>query len=165
MMLALSPLPLRIGGYEMKTVLKKRLGIAMRYMMENFYENFTLDEVSYEARIDKWYLCRAFYQQFGMTPFRWLWLFRLYVAKEYMTMMPNVTMTHVAFSCGFKSVAHFSRFFKANVGCSPSAYQRSLSTDSFRQSYRFYTDLYDQENNVVVKKAYEKIINLHPPKF
>jgi transcriptional regulator GlxA family with amidase domain len=145
----------------MNIVLKKRLGIAVKYMMENFYEDLSLEDVAREARVDRWYLCRTFQKRFGMTPMRWLWLFRIYVAKEYMAMMPKASMTHVAFSCGFQSVAHFSRSFKSNLGCSPSEFKRSLNSDISQPTYNLYTDLYNKEDNFVLKKAFDKIISQH----
>jgi AraC-like DNA-binding protein len=40
-------------------------------------------------------------------------------------MEPDQSLTDVARSTGFESVAHFSRFFKEKVGTTPSQYRKT----------------------------------------
>ena len=93
------------------------------YVMENFAEEITLEDMSSTVGISRFSLCRAFQRRFKVTPMRWLWNFRAILAFEFIALEPRWSLTDIAFSCGFTSSAHFSRFFKATFKCSPSQHR------------------------------------------
>jgi len=104
------------------------LDTIIAYVMENFAEEITLEEMSATVGISKFSLCRSFQRRFKATPMRWLWTFRAILAFEFIALEPRWSLTDIAFSCGFTSSAHFSRFFKATFKCSPSQHRmRSLA--------------------------------------
>lgn len=97
----------------------------IEYVMVNFAEEITLEDLSNAASMSRFNLCRRFQQECGVTPMRWLWAFRTLLAAEFMTLDPYWSLTDVAFSCGFTSSAHFSRSFKQQFKMSPSAYRKT----------------------------------------
>lgn len=94
------------------------------YVIENFSENVTLASMSEHVRMSRFSLCRAFQRRFGISPMRWLWIFRTVVAHEFIRLEPRWSLTDVAFYCGFTSSAHFSRFFKKVYGYTASDLRR-----------------------------------------
>jgi AraC-like DNA-binding protein len=129
----------RIRGHNVSTDYSKIAGNAdhradnmlepiVAYVMENFAEEISLEDLSATVGISRFSLCRAFQRRFKVTPMRWLWTFRAILAFEFIALEPRWSLTDIAFSCGFTSSAHFSRFFKATFKCSPSQHRiRSLS--------------------------------------
>jgi len=103
------------------------------YVMENFAEEISLEDMSSTVGISRFSLCRAFQRQFKVTPMRWLWTFRAILAFEFIALEPRWSLTDIAFSCGFTSSAHFSRLFKSVFKCSPSQH-RSQALQALRQS-------------------------------
>ncbi len=101
----------------------KLLETIVAYVMENFAEEITLEDMSATVGISRFSLCRAFQRRFKVTPMRWLWTFRAILAFEFIALEPRWSLTDIAFSCGFTSSAHFSRFFKSIFKCSPSQHR------------------------------------------
>ena len=58
----------------------------------------------------------------GTTPMRWIWQARLQLARTLLDGNPVRRVTDVAFECGFRDAAHFSRSFKARFGMSPASF-------------------------------------------
>ena len=54
---------------------------------------------------------RKFQHFYGMTPMRWLWEFRTFLAAELISKAPHLSLATVADKCGFATLAHFSRRF------------------------------------------------------
>jgi transcriptional regulator GlxA family with amidase domain len=71
----------------------------------------TLRKVAHVSGMSLATLNRKFQHFYGMTPMRWLWEFRTFLAAELITMAPHLTLATVADKCGFATLAHFSRRF------------------------------------------------------
>jgi len=68
--------------------------------------------------------CRTLNRLFapsGTTPMRWIWQQRLLHARKLLSGDIDRRVTDVAFECGFREAAHFSRSFKARFGASPAS--------------------------------------------
>jgi AraC family transcriptional regulator len=94
------------------------------YVLANFAEEISLDDLAREAGLSRFNFCRRFHRECGLPPMRWLWTFRAALAAEFIAIDPRWSLTDVAFSCGFTSSAHFSRSFRAAYGMSPSQYRK-----------------------------------------
>jgi hypothetical protein len=64
-------------------------------------------------------LNRKFQHFYGMTPMRWLWEFRTFLAAELITKAPHLPLATVADKCGFATLAHFSRRFHGTFNQPP----------------------------------------------
>jgi AraC-like DNA-binding protein len=80
--------------------------------------------VGYIARVlgcTRRYLHMSFAET-GTTASRTIWQMRLERARHSLSepSAKSLSVTEIAFACGFSSSAHFSRLFKERFGCSPS---------------------------------------------
>jgi transcriptional regulator GlxA family with amidase domain len=94
--------------------------LVLEYVAENFAEEITLDDMAAAAGLSRFSLCRWFQRRFGVSPVRWLWMFRALLAHELISLEPRWSLTDIAFATGFTSSAHFSRFFRQVFGMPPS---------------------------------------------
>ena len=120
----------------------------LAYVIENFAEELSLDDLANAARLSKFNFCRRFAKEAGTTPMRWVWIFRVLLAAEFIKLDPRWSLTDVAFSCGFASSAHFSRLFKQVMGIAPSTLrheQQSLSSRP-RVTSNSFEDLFVANN-------------------
>src|SRR5205823_12673028 len=81
------------------------------------------------AYVSEAHLIRTFRATFGETPHRYLQRRRVERAM-FMLRESDSTVTEICFDVGFMSLGTFSRTFREIVGCSPSAYRDSATTDA-----------------------------------
>jgi transcriptional regulator GlxA family with amidase domain len=70
---------------------------------------------------------RDFQSHYKMPPSRWIRRRKLEKAKELLT-ATNMTVTHICYTLGFESIAHFSRLFKSYFGYPPSGSRMQKTT-------------------------------------
>lgn len=112
------------------------------HMIENFSEGMNLDELSEVAQVSKFNLCRSFRRRYGVPPMRWLWVFRVLLAAEFIKIAPEWSLTDIAFTCGFSSSAHFSRNFSAVMKRPPSSFRRRLQKNNYINTVNFSGSAY-----------------------
>lgn len=126
------------------------------YVLVNFAEEMTLDDLATAATMSKFNLCRRFQQECGITPMRWLWSFRTLLAAEFIALDPFWSLTDVAFSCGFTSSAHFSRSFRQVFKMSPSAFRKAKQAERHRSQAQTGGATYDNlfvHNEAIILRA------------
>ena len=97
---------------------------AVLFIEENYMNHISLSDIIGAAGADHSTLTELLKSSTGMTAMQYLMNHRVIVAKKYLvyTDMPIKT---VAMRCGFKTVQHFSRVFKAHVGDTPALFRKS----------------------------------------
>jgi len=129
----------------------------INYITEEFAEEITLEDLAEVAEVSSFQLCRIYNKNMGITPIRWLWLFRIHLAYEYITLIPECSLTDIAFSCGYSSSAHFSRFFRKIYGVSPSDFRKQcLLSDKISDNTSFFQIL-SGDLKCKVKQVIQKI--------
>ncbi|MDD4835819.1 MAG: AraC family transcriptional regulator [Dethiosulfovibrio sp.] len=97
-----------------------RIKDVVDFLESNYGEPVTLDLLSSAAGISKYRLIRAFNEQIGISPHRYLETVRINRARKLLAEgMPTVD---VAYSTGFHDQSHFSNCFKKLLGITPSSY-------------------------------------------
>lgn len=82
--------------------------------------DITIQEVADVAKYSTFYFTRYFKNATGMTFGRFLSSFRVKVAEKKYLLEEDLTVTDIAFKCGFNSIKTFNRvFFKIIKGCTP----------------------------------------------
>lgn len=87
-------------------------------METNFCHNLPLEAFARMCQRSLSTFKREFRQHYGVTPARWLIARRLDCAAQ-MLRTTSMSVTEVAFECGFEELSHFSRAFKARFGRPP----------------------------------------------
>lgn len=96
------------------------------YIREHYPEKITLDQLSDNVGINKYYLIRLFKQKTGLSPIDYLIHVRLAEAEKLLA-KSNVTISKISDLVGFHSPSHFSKSFKESNHCTPSAYRKKYS--------------------------------------
>lgn len=105
-----------------------RLRQLIQWTHEHYQEHISLDMVSQQMNISKFYLCKYFKQTTNMTYLTYLNQVRLEKAVQRLRLGRNVT--ECAAECGFDSVSYFVQLFKRTLGCTPGQYIRLNGNES-----------------------------------
>lgn len=96
------------------------------YLERCYHEPVTLDAIAAELHLTKTYVSNLFKDVTGTTVFQYLYNRRINQAKIQFRLDPHMPVTKVGKAVGFAHPAHFTRVFKAAVGCTPDAYRRRM---------------------------------------
>ncbi len=103
----------------------KRIGKAVRYIQENFATHLRLSQIARESAMSPSSFERTFKKEMGTTYVKFLSRFRISKAAG-MLEEGNLSISEVAFACGFTNPYHFCRMFKRTMQVSPRNYRKSL---------------------------------------
>ncbi|MDW6093411.1 MULTISPECIES: helix-turn-helix transcriptional regulator [Vibrio] len=98
------------------------------YVIENISMEISLDDISEEVDASKYEICRLFNEVYKTSPMRWIWDIRIALAKEYIEIAPDWSLTDISNACGYSSLAHFSRSFSKAHQITPLKYKHSITT-------------------------------------
>lgn len=79
------------------------------------------------AGYSKYYFHHLFQRMIGENVNEYVLRLRLQKARRLLAFQPEMTLTDVAFECGFQSLTHFSRTFAQKVGMNPSHYRKRIA--------------------------------------
>ncbi len=99
-----------------------RIGNIYNYIMQNYSEPITLEDVAMEAYMTPESFCRYFKKHTGHTFISFLNEIRINEACKKLTAHKFESISTVAYKCGFKSITNFNRVFKCVIGISPREY-------------------------------------------
>lgn len=111
--------------YEGSPQLNPSLMHVKEYIDCNYTNKISLDILSKQFHIDKFYLTRRFREEFGVPIIHYYNSTRIAAAKRLLKDMHSVTQT--ASMLGFDNIYTFSRFFKRGTGFSPKAYAKQTN--------------------------------------
>ncbi|WP_298532866.1 AraC family transcriptional regulator [uncultured Algibacter sp.] len=95
----------------------------LKELEENLSENWTIEKMAQSAGVG---LTRFTYhckQLTNLTPMRYLNIRRLEMAKKILLEHPKLTISEVAYTCGFTTSQYFSTVFKKHEKSSPNEYR------------------------------------------
>lgn len=99
-----------------------RIGNIYNYIMKNYSEPITLEDVAKAAYMTPESFCRYFKKHTGHTFISFLNEIRINEACKKLTAHKFESVSTVAYKCGFKSITNFNRVFKCVIGTSPREY-------------------------------------------
>jgi AraC-like DNA-binding protein len=99
-----------------------RIGNIYNFIMQNYSEPITLDDVAKAAYMTPESFCRYFKKHTGHTFISFLNEMRINEACKKLTAHKFENISTVAYKCGFKSITNFNRVFKFVIGVSPREY-------------------------------------------
>ena len=109
-----------------------RVNRAIDHALRHLAEPLPLADLARAASFSPFHFHRIFTALMGETVHAFVKRIRLERALHLMSHRPQITLTEVAFACGFSSSSDFSRSFRARYGVSP----RGLDLDRFRAERR-----------------------------
>ena len=106
--------------HDEKKVLK--LKAVLKYIRENFSRCITLEDMSTAASFSPKYFCRFFKDMTGTTPINYLMAYRIERAARKL-LGSDLSVTQIAYDCGFNDLSYFIKTFKAFKHVSPKDYR------------------------------------------
>ncbi len=101
---------------------------ACLFIDENYEKHITLNQLCEHSGMSKSTLLRTFTKFKGVTPYRYIQAVRISKAKE--LLKNGVPLADAAIITGFSDQSHFSNFFHAFMGFSPSVYGHMFKGDN-----------------------------------
>lgn len=101
---------------------------AATYVREHYRDPISLEDAATAAGVSGAHLARAWRKEIGCSVGDALKTLRLAEAKRLLA-DGNRTVLDVALKCGFGSVEHFHRTFRAHQGSSPDAWRRAMTEE------------------------------------
>lgn len=95
-----------------------------RYIDLHFKETLTLEQLSEEAHMNKYYLSHAFKREYGISPINYM-ISRRIDESKYLLAETDLSMSQIAQLLGFSSLSYFSQVFRKIHGSSPMEFRQS----------------------------------------
>lgn len=108
-----------ISRDEMTEIMKK----VLIYMEEHYMNPIRLEDFADVAGLNPQYFCRQFKKFSGESPMKYLLHYRLRRAGQ-MLASTTLTVTDIAFECGFHNLGHFMTEFRKMMGMTPNSYRK-----------------------------------------
>ncbi len=109
-----------------------RIGKAIAFLETNYAEKISLPQLAATSHLSERQFCRIFKQCLGRSPIEHLLEVRIQHASSLLRESP-MSVTEIAFACGFSDGNYFTRCFKKHLKQSPTQYRqkaRALSIPS-----------------------------------
>lgn len=95
---------------------------AIKFIASNYKEELSIDRICAEVGFSKYYFCKLFKQQMGVSVHQYVNEFRINKAKELLA-YSKLSVTSIAEQVGFKTTLTFLRAFERIVHMTPSEYR------------------------------------------
>ena len=118
--------PLTATEINHQNSVEQKLQVVQTYIEQNLGEKLTLDIISQQVNLSKYYLCRLFFKHLDISPHQYIIQRRVNKSKQLLKQEQTMQIVDIALTCGFASHSHLNRQFSKNVGMSPKAYRNSL---------------------------------------
>lgn len=92
---------------------------AIGYIKANFDEALTVEKIASAVNMSKYYFCREFHRETGLTVVKYINNLRCREAEKLLH-RGKYTVSEVARMCGFENLSYFTRTYKSIIGCTPS---------------------------------------------
>ena len=95
----------------------------LNYLNVHFCEEFTIDDVAREFRINKSYLSHLFRENVGTS--LWNYVLQLRLQQFNSLMKSDTAFEELCYQVGFRNYANFFRLYKKHMGMTPSQYRKN----------------------------------------
>lgn len=101
-----------------------KLRDAVLYIESRFDESITLPDIAKAAGMNHTTLTALMKEELGLTAIEYLMKYRITVAEKQLE-FTSVPIKDIANMTGFKTVQHFSRVFKSQIGATPAEFRKN----------------------------------------
>ncbi|WP_026754469.1 AraC family transcriptional regulator [Sediminibacter sp. Hel_I_10] len=113
--------------FETETQDSNKIDIVYKHINENFKNHISLDEIADKVSMTVPAFCRYFKKSTGKTFTKLVNQYRVVHATKLLS-ESQMSITDVAFECGFNNFSHFNKLFKEFTGKSASKYRGEMIT-------------------------------------
>jgi AraC family transcriptional regulator len=114
--------PVRSLSKSVENLAPWRVAKAKALLLELMSEQSTIQKVAKECAVSRSHFSRAFRNTTGFPPH--VWLRREKISKaESLLKQRNISISEVAYVCGFSDQSYFTRVFRASHGVTPKQWQ------------------------------------------
>lgn len=99
---------------------------------KNLSENWTIERMAESAGVGVTRFTHHCKQLTNLTPMRYLTIKRLGLSKKILKENTDLTISDVAYMCGFATSQYFATVFKKHEKCSPNEYRSKSAIDNFQ---------------------------------
>ena len=103
--------------------IKNKISDVIEYINKNIDQKLSLDTISKNTNISKYYLCHTFCDAVGMTVFEYIEFVRMSKAKQLLS-ETNESISYIATLTGYDSCAYFGKVFKTRENITPTQYRK-----------------------------------------
>ena len=125
---------LNIADYRTRAEIFRRVTIAKDFMLSNYNQPITLEDISSNACISAPHLFRTFKQTFQYSPHQYLTRIRLDNARH-MLKNTKYSLNEIVSMVGFTCPSTFIKLFKREFGFTPRHYRIGEHSDSAESNY------------------------------
>ena len=106
--------------YKAETYTKRAeiISPALSKIFKDYNEKITVEELAKLCSVSKYYFCRLFKEETGLSVIQYIISYRISIAETMLKSTDN-SVENVAYSCGFDDVSYFYRTYKKLKGVSP----------------------------------------------
>lgn len=107
---------------DMTPAQENNINAAIKFISMNYKEELSIETISNNIGFSKYYFCKIFKQQMGVTIHQYVNEFRINKAKELLA-YSKLSINSIASQVGFKTTLTFLRAFERSVHMTPSEYR------------------------------------------
>jgi len=100
-----------------------KLKNVLSFIRSNYDKQITLDDMAISAGMSPKYFCYFFRDMTRKTPIEYLNMYRIEKASRKL-LNSDLSVTDIAFSCGFNDLSYFIKTFKALKGITPAKFRK-----------------------------------------
>lgn len=104
----------------------KRMSAVFEFVMNHFDQKIVLEDISTIANMTPNAFCKYFKQRTNKTFFKFLTEVRIENACKFLTNQSQLSITDIAYACGFFNVSNFNRKFKEIKGITPTKFRKKV---------------------------------------
>lgn len=107
---------------ELTPAQESNINAALKFITANYKDELSIETISNKIGFSKYYFCKIFKQQMGVTVHQYVNEFRITKAKELLA-YSRLSVNSIASRVGFKTTLTFLRAFERLVHMTPSEYR------------------------------------------
>lgn len=120
----------RISGIQLERISnhENSLSRALNYINEYFLTDITNEQLAKISQYSYDRFRHIFKNEIGISPSQYIFNKRLEHSKTLLS-STTLSITEIAFDCGFSSTSHYIQAFKKNMNITPSQYRKQLHSE------------------------------------
>ncbi len=107
----------------------QKIDEVFQYVSQNFYQEITLDDIAKRCHFTRQSFCRFFKKRTQKTFIDFLNEFRISHARKLLTETEDMSISEVAYQCGFNNISNFNKIFKFRTGITPKQYKTTMQLE------------------------------------